>query len=56
MFGTVKGRITTSFGSISNSLPSGKENLVIVSYGLNGTGQSAFIPEEVAMIDPTIHR
>jgi hypothetical protein len=39
VFGTVKGRITTSFGSISNSLPSGKENLVIVSYGLNGTGQ-----------------
>ncbi|MBK7239039.1 MAG: HYR domain-containing protein [Flavobacteriales bacterium] len=39
VLGTIKGRITTPYGSVSNSLPTGKYNLVLVKYSLNGSGQ-----------------
>ncbi|MBL0128548.1 MAG: HYR domain-containing protein [Flavobacteriales bacterium] len=39
VFGTVNGRITTSFGTIPVALPNNKDNLALVGYNLTGSGQ-----------------
>ncbi len=39
VFGTVRGRITTAFGTMPAALPNDKDNLVLVGYNLTGVGQ-----------------
>ncbi|MCB0770453.1 MAG: HYR domain-containing protein, partial [Flavobacteriales bacterium] len=39
VLGAINGRITTTFGTVSSALPTGKDNLVLAAYELNGTGQ-----------------